>query len=113
MAREGPVYTPDRRYIIVRGRLWRAANPHLSDAARERLTRALMDARRDVGRGLRANDHDEVASARKRVNAAKVALGERGPAWWDDGDPDLNRHLVKNTRYASLILVESGGAGPS
>lgn len=41
-----------------------------------------------------------MAEARRRVEAAKVALGERGPAWWTDGAPDYNRHLVKNTPYA-------------
>jgi hypothetical protein len=30
-----------------------------------------------------------------------VALGERGPVWWADGTPDLNRKLVKNTAYAA------------
>ncbi|WP_367280028.1 hypothetical protein [Sphingomonas sp. LHG3406-1] len=37
---------------------------------------------------------------RARVDAAKRALGERGPVWWTDGDPDWNRHLAKNTPYA-------------
>ena len=37
----------------------------------------------------------------RRVDDAKVALGERGPVWWTDGEPDLNRHLVKNTPYAA------------
>lgn len=30
----------------------------------------------------------------------KVALGERGPVWWNDGAPDFNRHLAANTLYA-------------
>jgi hypothetical protein len=34
------------------------------------------------------------------VDEVKRALGERGPAWWDDGSPDLNRHMAKNTDYA-------------
>ena len=38
--------------------------------------------------------------ARERVDAAKVALGERGPVWWGDGAPDYNRYLAKNTPYA-------------
>jgi hypothetical protein len=38
--------------------------------------------------------------ARKAVNAAKVALGERGPVWWTDGARDFNRYLAKNTPYA-------------
>jgi hypothetical protein len=29
-----------------------------------------------------------------------VALGERGPVWWDDGTPDLNRHLARTGPYA-------------
>ncbi len=35
------------------------------------------------------------------IHELKVALGERGPVWWDDGAPDYNRHLVKNTPYRS------------
>jgi hypothetical protein len=40
-------------------------------------------------------------TARARVHAAKVGLGERGPVWWQDGAPDLNRHLVRNSPYAA------------
>ena len=92
--------TPDGRYLIVRGRLWRAANPHLSDAERQRLVDALMEARRTVGAAQRAADADAVAQARRRVDAAKRALGERGPVSWTDGAKDYNRHLVKNSPYA-------------
>lgn len=53
--------------------------------------RAVRDARDDEGK---------IRAARDRVQAAKVALGERGPVWWSDGAPDLNRHLAKNTPYA-------------
>jgi len=60
----------------------------------------LMDARRAVGAALRADDAVAERAARKQVHEAKVALGERGPVWWDDGAPDYNRHLVKNTPYA-------------
>lgn len=92
--------TPDRRYIVVRGRLWRAANPTLRAGERERLTAELMQARRAVARALRAQDDAALLLARNDVNAAKVALGERGPVWWSDGAPDYNRHLAKNTPYA-------------
>jgi hypothetical protein len=34
------------------------------------------------------------------VDAAKRALGERGPVWWTDGAPDLNRRMAKGTPYA-------------
>lgn len=40
-------------------------------------------------------------AARVRVDAAKQALGERGPVWWTDGAPDLNRHLARTTPYAA------------
>jgi hypothetical protein len=39
------------------------------------------------------------------VQEAKVALGERGPAWWTDGAPDWNRHLAKNTPYRDWFLA--------
>lgn len=84
----------------MRGRLWRAANPNLPRETRERLVKELMDARRDVGAALRKSDVMAAKFARARVHAAKLALGERGPVWWDDGDPDYNRHLLKNTPYA-------------
>lgn len=99
-ARATPPRTPDGRYIVVRGRLWRAANPALAPAERERLTRALMDARRAVAAALRSRDPVALALARGEVHAAKVALGERGPVWWTDGAPDWNRRPVTGTPYA-------------
>ena len=45
-------------------------------------------------------DAEALREARAGVQAAKVALGERGPVWWDDGSADLNRHKVGNTPYA-------------
>ena len=92
--------TPDGRYIVVRGRLWRRSNPHLSTAHRQTLVNALMNARRAVRAALAAEDPDQLAEARAQVDAAKVGLGERGPVWWNDGAPDLNRHMAKNTVYA-------------
>lgn len=89
--------TPDGRYIVVRGRLWRASDPGLDEAERHRLVSDLMDARRDVGRSK--NDPATMKAARTRVNEAKVGLGERGSVWWSDGKPDLNRFLIKNTEY--------------
>ena len=89
--------TPDGRYLVVRGRLWRTANPRLSVERREALVRQLMDARRALRRG--APEHGRTA-ARQQVEDAKRGLGERGPVWWADGSPDYNRKLVKNTPYA-------------
>ena len=95
----GSLLTPDKRYIVVRGRLWRATNPGLSAQTRKRLTKQLMDARRAVAAAQKAKDPHRLALARKSVQAAKVGLGERGPAWWTDGSRDYNRYLVKNTPY--------------
>ena len=92
--------TPDGRYFVVRGRLWRCANPTLPDAERAALTRELMAARRAKGVAIRAGDPAAKEAARARVDAAKVALGERGPPWWTDGAPDFNRRMVVGTPYA-------------
>ena len=79
--------TPDGRYFVVRGRLWRCTDPSLSRADRERLVAELM-------------------AARRAVAAAKRALGERGPVWWTDGAPDYNRRLVRNTPYADWYAAD-------
>lgn len=89
--------TPDGRYFVVRGRLWRASNPALPNDERERLVKELMDARRAVKTAM--STADGLLHARARVNAAKTALGERGHAWWTDGSPDFNRRMAKNTPY--------------
>ncbi|KLE31158.1 hypothetical protein AAW01_13105 [Aurantiacibacter gangjinensis] len=96
-SKPAPERTPDGRYIIVRGRLWRATNPALPKGQRQKLANELMDARRAVRDAK--DDPAAMKAARARVHAAKVALGERGPVWWDDGAPDYNRSLVKNTPY--------------
>ena len=93
--------TPDGRYIVVRGRLWRRANPDLAKSERQALVDTLMDARRAIRRALKAGDKASLAQARATVQKSKVALGERGPVWWNDGAPDANRRMVCNTSYAS------------
>jgi hypothetical protein len=95
MAKQYPV-TPDGHYFVVRGRLWRCTNPALSAADKEAHTKALMEARREVG--LARDDPPRRAEARKQVQIAKEALGERGPVWWTQG-PVCDRKLVKNTSY--------------
>ncbi|MFG0396556.1 hypothetical protein ACN99C_23140 [Pseudomonas alloputida] len=92
--------TPDGRYFVVKGQLWRCTNPSLSECERQRLVHALMDARRNVKKAKRADDLSMLKSARARVNAAKVGLGERGPVWWDDGSPDYNHCRVDLSPYA-------------
>ena len=92
--------TPDGRYLVVRGRLWRRERPDLDPAERDRLVHALMDARRAVKAAKRSGDAAAQAQARAAVDAAKRGLGERGPVWWTDDAPDLNRRMVRNTSYA-------------
>jgi hypothetical protein len=91
--------TPDGRYFVVRGRLWRSSNPHLSHEDKRRLTAGLMAARRAKGVAMLIEDKEGRETAKRRVHAAKVALGERGPVWWSDGSPDVNGRLAKNTQY--------------
>lgn len=99
-ARPAPLKTPDQRYLIVRGRLWRTSNPHLSEPDRQRLVGELMDARRAVAAARRVDDRAAEDVAHAAVDRAKVALGERGAVWWDDGSPDYNRRMARNTPYA-------------
>jgi hypothetical protein len=92
--------TPDGRYFIVKGRLWRTSNPALLEAEREMLVKQLMTARRDIAQARRLHDEEAEREARSRVDAAKIALGERGRVWWTDGAPDYNRKMAANTPYA-------------
>jgi hypothetical protein len=111
MARQrAELYTPDGRYLVIRGRLWRTTNPNLPDETRADLVNDLMDARRAVAAAKRADDRKGEITARARVDLAKRALGERGPVWWTDGTPDYNRHLLRTTPYASWYAALAGGA---
>lgn len=92
--------TPDGRYFVVCGRLWRLSNPALSPETRDDLVKNLMRARRAVGEAMKGGDIEAESEARGEVDSTKHALGERGPVWWDDGAPDYNRHMAKNTSYA-------------
>lgn len=109
-----PLLTPDGRYLVVRGRLWRCSDPALDPARRAELTAELMSARRAKGVAMRAGDDVAREVARARVDAAKHALVERGAVWWTDGAPDLNRHLARTTPYADWYagVVEQDPAEP-
>ncbi|RLQ88973.1 hypothetical protein D8780_12750 [Notoacmeibacter ruber] len=89
--------TPDGRYFVAKGRLWRKSDPSLSDNERQDTVDDLMAARREV---RDAPDDESRKAARRRVDAAKKRLGERGPVWWTDGAPDETRKAPWNTRYA-------------
>ena len=76
--------TPDGHYWIIDGRRWRRSNPNLPEEERKRLVSELMSARRAVGIALKAKDKEAEAAARRRVQSAKIGLGERGAKWWED-----------------------------
>ncbi|MEB8388478.1 hypothetical protein OO012_14720 [Rhodobacteraceae bacterium KMM 6894] len=97
MGRKDYPVTPDGRYFVSRARLWRCTDPMLDDSTRRAAIKALMQARRAV---MHASDDTETAAARAAVDAAKQALGERGPVWWDDGAPDQGGLHPKNSTYA-------------
>lgn len=83
-----PEPTPDGHYVLIKGRRWRATDPLIPDEAGATLRSELMDARRAVGAALRAEDEDAERRARGRVQAAKVALGERGTPWWEQSEDE-------------------------
>ncbi len=71
-------HTPDGRYFVARGRLRRCTNPALSDSARRRLIKQLVQARMA---GRDGADEGAQRAAAEQVMAAKIALGEAGPVW--------------------------------
>jgi len=85
----------------VRGRLWRMADPYLHPQRKAGLVRDLMKARRAVKDAKSSGELAAEAAAHKAADIAKQALGERGPVWWHDGSPHLNRHMAKNSPYAA------------
>ena len=95
------ISTPDGRYFVVKGQLWRRTNPALDEDTRQRLVHEVMDARRAVKAAKASGDPQQLSAARHQVQSAKVALGERGPVWWNDGSADFNRYQVANTPYAA------------
>lgn len=92
--------TPDGRYFVVNGKLWRCTDPSLRADARQKLVNGLMDARREVKTAKASGDEGQLKGARAKVQKAKIELGERGPVWWVDGSPDFNQCQVKNTPYS-------------
>lgn len=97
--------TPDGRYFVVRGRLWRMSDPSIPEAKRKMLTKELMSARRAVRAANASGDEDAKAQAHRDVDRAKHRLGERGDVWWNDGAPDFNRHMARNTPYADWFAT--------
>ncbi len=93
-------HTDDGRYVVIDGRRWRATDPLIPEDDASVLRRWLMAARRDVGTAKRADDADAEASARARVHAAKTALGERGPEWWEQTEAQRRVRWTEGVRRA-------------
>lgn len=85
MARKDRPHTPDGRYLVSHGVLKRCSNPGLEDRERRALLKTLMQAR------MTKNGEASLK--------AKVALGEAGPVWWDDGAPDFSDQAPESTPY--------------
>lgn len=79
-APEGTERTADGRFIIVRGRRWRATDPSLDEDTAAALRSELGRARSAL---RTARDPGRIAAWRARVQLAKEGLGERGEAWWE------------------------------
>ena len=67
---------------IIKGRWWRITDPSIPNPLRQQLVNELMAARRAIAAANRSDDDAARRRARRRVQCAKIALGERGPAWW-------------------------------
>lgn len=77
-----PERTADGRYIIVKGRRWRAQDPVLTEELTAPLLSALGTARSQLSRRRQLTD-EQTAALRQRVTWAKEGLGERGTPWWE------------------------------
>ena len=97
-----PPLTEDGHYFVIDGRRWRATDPAIPDDRRAELTRVLMAWRRDV---RRTKGTPQEKASRAGVQAAKVALGERGtPAWWEQTDAQ------RQQRWQADVPVPDGEA---
>ncbi|SNY68622.1 hypothetical protein [Paractinoplanes atraurantiacus] len=88
--------TDEERFLVINGRRWRATDPAIPEEESAALRKALMAARRDVGKALRAGE--DPAPARARVQIAKVALGERGTPWWEQTLEERRRRWEEGLR---------------
>ena len=88
--------TPDGRYLVMDGRRWRATDPAIPAERRQELTDVLMAWRREVRRTRGTADE---STSRAGVQAAKVALGERGTPWWEQSEDE------RRTRWTAEVRV--------
>ena len=104
-----PERTADGRYIIVKGRRWRAQDPVLPEALTAPLLSALGTARSQLSRRRQLTD-EQTAALRQRVTWAKEGLGERGTPWWElTEDERLARARDRLERLARRDGAERDG----
>lgn len=77
--RADPTPPPRDAFLVINGRRWRRSDPRMPPSLHQELVNELMAGRRAVGA---AGEETARREARRRVQDAKVALGERGHAWW-------------------------------
>lgn len=77
--------TENGRFVVIDGHRWRATDPLIPEDRRRALQSILMAWRRDV---RRTRGTDEERRSRDGVQAAKVALGERGTPWWQQTEDE-------------------------
>ncbi|KPU60486.1 hypothetical protein AN403_4205 [Pseudomonas fluorescens] len=65
--------TPDGRYFVLKGPLWRCSNPLLSEDVRQLLVNELMDARRQVKAAKASGDLEQLSMA-AQVNRTSLSL---------------------------------------
>ena len=94
-----------RRYLVVGGRKWLAADPSIPDDLRVQLVSVLMRGRRLV---KTCGD-----LARPVVHDAKVALGERGRPWWDTDVEGQQERLAATIRTLLRHRAEGATICPS
>ena len=83
-------YTEDGHFIVIEGRRWRATDPSIPEDRNAELRSILMAWRRDV------RSTGGAAASRAGVQAAKVALGERGTPWWEQSESERRSRWEKD-----------------
>jgi len=87
MPRKDRPHTTDGRYLVAKGILKRCTKPDLDDGTRRKAVKKLMQAR--------------MSKDKPAVLEAKIDLGEAGPVWWEDNEPDFSGQHPAETPYAT------------